>query len=97
MYRRLDVKLKLSDENGRIEIELEVDQNRNGITWRVVVCRNGAVVVTTTGTRPPERVVRGSPSDPERGRADRISAVATSPAAGAAPSPRRLSRVSWPG
>ena len=34
-------KLKLSDEDGRIEVELEVDQNRNGVRWRVVLFRNG--------------------------------------------------------
>ena len=35
-------KLKLSDENGRIEIEVEVDQNRNGVPWTVVLTRDGA-------------------------------------------------------
>ena len=30
-----DRKLKLSEENGRIEVEYEVDQNRVGDTWRV--------------------------------------------------------------
>lgn len=34
-------KLKLSRENGRVEVELEVDQNRNGVTWRIVLERNG--------------------------------------------------------
>lgn len=34
-------KLKLSPENGRTEVEFEVDQNRNGETWRVVLRRNG--------------------------------------------------------
>jgi hypothetical protein len=37
-------KLKLSQENGRIEVELEVDQNRNGVTWNVVLKRNGSEV-----------------------------------------------------
>jgi 2-methylaconitate cis-trans-isomerase PrpF len=36
-------KLKLSEENGRIEVEYEVDQNRNGVAWRVTLRRNGAV------------------------------------------------------
>ena len=30
-----DWKLKLSPENGRIEVEYEVDQNRTGDAWRV--------------------------------------------------------------
>ena len=37
-------KLKLSRENGRIEVELEVDQNRNGVRWAVVLRQNGVVV-----------------------------------------------------
>jgi hypothetical protein len=34
-------KLKLSDEDGRIEVEFEVDQNRNGVRWTVALRRNG--------------------------------------------------------
>ena len=37
-------KLKLSGENGRIEVELEVDQNRNGVPWTVVLTREGTRV-----------------------------------------------------
>ena len=37
-------KLKLSAENGRIEIEFEVDQNRNGVKWNVVLIREGVRV-----------------------------------------------------
>lgn len=36
--------LKLSREHGLTEVELEVDQNRNGVAWRVVLFRNGKVV-----------------------------------------------------
>jgi hypothetical protein len=36
-----DFKLKLSPENGRIEVEFEVDQNVNGQEWRVVLRHNG--------------------------------------------------------
>lgn len=32
---RSDWKLKLKDDNGRIEVEYEVDQNRVGDVWRV--------------------------------------------------------------
>ena len=38
-----DWKLKLSPENGRIEVEFEVDQNRNGQKWNVRMKRNGRV------------------------------------------------------
>jgi hypothetical protein len=43
-------KLKLSPENGRIEVEFEVDQNRNGVVWRVALYRNGVRVTSTTAT-----------------------------------------------
>jgi hypothetical protein len=36
-----DWKLKLSEENNRIEVEYEVDSNVNGQTWRVRLFRNG--------------------------------------------------------
>ena len=38
-----DWKLKLSPENGRIEVEFEVDQNRNGRKWNIRMKRNGNV------------------------------------------------------
>ncbi len=40
-------KLKLSHENGRIEVEFEVDQNRAGVRWAIILRRNGSVVVRT--------------------------------------------------
>jgi hypothetical protein len=43
-------KLKLSHENGRIEVEFEVDQNRNGVPWKVTLRRNGSLVASTTAT-----------------------------------------------
>jgi hypothetical protein len=36
-----DWKLKLDLDDGRIETEFEVDQNRNGQRWRVVLKRDG--------------------------------------------------------
>jgi type 1 fimbria pilin len=73
-------KLKLSDEDGRIEVEFEVDQNRNGVTWQVTIHRNGTQVASTTATtRPPSgsfevrRVIADAPGT------DRVVAAATSP------------------
>jgi hypothetical protein len=37
-------KLKLSPENGRIEVEFEVDSNRVGQTWSVRITDNGVQV-----------------------------------------------------
>jgi hypothetical protein len=60
-------KLKLSREDRGIEVEFEVDQNRNGVPWRVTLRRNGALVASATvRTRGPSgsfefrRVVSGS-------------------------------------
>jgi hypothetical protein len=46
-------KLKLSDEDGRIEVEFEVDQNRNGVRWNVVLLQNGTRIARLS------RVTRG--------------------------------------
>jgi len=43
-------KLKLSRDEGRIEVEFQVDQNRNGVPWHVTLRRNGALVASTTAT-----------------------------------------------
>ncbi len=61
-----DWKLKLDHDDGRIEAEFEVDQNRNGERWRVVLRRDGnrffKGVRTTHG---PQRLVRGRAEDAE--------------------------------
>jgi hypothetical protein len=47
---RTDWKLKLSEENGRIEVEYEVDQNRAGDAWRVRIRHDGDLVFAGTRT-----------------------------------------------
>jgi hypothetical protein len=71
-------KLKLSPENGRIEVEFEVDQNRNGVRWNVVLTRNGVkVALLSRVTRGPSgsfearRVLANGPGN------DVVRAVAT--------------------
>jgi hypothetical protein len=73
-------KIKLSEEDGRIETEFEVDQNRNGVRWKVTLKRNGVRVVSTHAT------TRGPSGSFEVRRvlangagADRITAKAVSP------------------
>ena len=41
---RSDWKMKLSEENGAIEVEYEVDQNKVGDVWRVRIRRDGNLV-----------------------------------------------------
>ena len=71
-------KLKLSEEDGRIEVEFEVDQNRNGVRWSVVLRRPTTVLARGT------RVTRGPSGSFEfrrvvgnRAGQDRIIARAT--------------------
>jgi hypothetical protein len=39
-----DWKLKLSSDNGQIELEFQVDQNKVGQTWRVRIRQNGTLI-----------------------------------------------------
>lgn len=73
-------KLKVKNDDGRLEVEFEVDQNVSGVTWRVVINRNRSPVVRTSATTggrsgsfSVERKI-GNPRGP-----DRIAARATSP------------------
>jgi hypothetical protein len=65
-------KLKLSEEDGRIEVEFEVDQNRTGVRWTVTLRRPAALLVRTTRiTRGPSgsfelRRVVGNRAGPDR-------------------------------
>jgi len=71
-------KLKLSEENGRIEVEFEVDQNRNGVPWTVVLTRNGARVAQLTRiTKPPSGSFEARRLVANRAGADVVKATAT--------------------
>ena len=45
-----DWKLKAKHDDGRIELEYEVDSNQSGQTWRVRVRDNGVRVIATRAT-----------------------------------------------
>lgn len=71
-------KLKVKPDDGRLEVEFEVDQNRNGVPWSVVVRRDGAVAAKgKRTTRAPsgsfsfERKVNGGSGDRITARAAR--------------------------
>ncbi len=74
------IELKLSPEDGRLEVEAEVDQNRNGVRWRWTILRGTRTLATGTRvTRAPSgsfevrRVVADRPGK------DRITARASRP------------------
>ncbi len=48
--RSSTAKLKLSTENGRIEVEWEVDQNRSGVVWTWRLARGGRTLASGTAT-----------------------------------------------
>jgi hypothetical protein len=48
-----DWKLKLSNEDGRIEVEYEVDQNRSGDVWQVRIRHDGDLVFAGRRTTQP--------------------------------------------
>jgi hypothetical protein len=71
-------KLKAKPDDGRLEVEFEVDQNRNGVLWKVKLRRNDKTLVSTnrrtqapSGSFSLERRI-GDPAGK-----DKISAVAT--------------------
>jgi hypothetical protein len=71
-------KLKLSRENRGIEVEFQVDENRNRVPWKVTLRRNGhrvasfrAVTHAPSGSFEIRRLIADRPG------ADRISARAT--------------------
>ena len=43
---RSDWKLKLSPDNGKIEVEFEVDSNVNGQTWQVQMLKDGSQILS---------------------------------------------------
>jgi hypothetical protein len=73
-------KIKLSEENGRIEVEFEVDQNRNGVRWAVRISQNGKSVARLAKvTRPPSGSFEARIVRPNRPGKDVFRARATSP------------------
>ena len=73
-------KLKVSRDDGRLETEFEVDQNRSGVRWKVVLKRNGRTVVSTTKTtRAPSGSFELRRLLTDGAGTDRITAKATSP------------------
>lgn len=73
-------KLKVKPDDGRLETEFEVDQNRNGVRWKVSIRRNGRLAVSTHArTKAPSGSFSVERRLADGAGKDRISARATSP------------------
>ena len=76
--RASTAKIKLSDEDGRIEVEFEVDQNRVGVRWAVQLRQNGRLVARTAKvTRAPSGSFEARKVVRNRAGTDRFVATAT--------------------
>jgi hypothetical protein len=72
-----DWKLKLSPEDGRIEVEWEIDSNRTGQVWTVVLKHNGTEVARTARkTVAPSGSFEYRRVEPNRRGTDRFNAYA---------------------
>lgn len=73
-------KLKLSEEDGRIEVELEVDQNRIGVRWVVTIAQSGMRIARLTRvTKGPSGSFTARVVAPNGPGVDRLVVRATSP------------------
>lgn len=76
-------KLKLSPENGRIEVEFQVDQNRNNRPWNVRLSDNGTLAWSgSRTTQAPSGAFTVRRLITNRVGADRIVARAVNPRTG---------------
>jgi hypothetical protein len=73
-------KLKVKADDGRLETEFEVDQNRSGVTWKVTLRRNGKVALKSSAkTKRPSGSFSFNRHLANGAGKDKISARATSP------------------
>lgn len=76
-------KLKAKHEDGRLEVEFEVDQNVSGRRWTVALRRNGAIVFRGVRvTRPPSGSFEIERRIGDPAGSDRIAASARAAAGG---------------
>jgi hypothetical protein len=70
-------KLKLSPEDGRIEVEFELDQNVNGVRWRIRMRHNGTLFFNQIRrTRAPSGSFEARAVQPNRAGPDEFRARA---------------------
>jgi hypothetical protein len=78
-----DWKLKAKSDDGRLEVELEVDSNRVGQTWQVSMSDNAVRFFSGSRvTQAPSGSFEVEKRVANKAGADRITAVATNPTSG---------------
>ncbi len=78
-----DWRLKVKPDNGRLEVEFEVDQNRNGQVWSVKLKDNGTVFFSgQRTTQAPSGSFSVTRFTSNRAGTDRIVGKATNPKTG---------------
>jgi hypothetical protein len=76
-------KIKVKPDNGRLDVEFEVDQNVNGVKWKVRIKDNGAVAFRGSATtRPPSGSFSLERRIDDLAGTDRIKGIAKNPASG---------------
>jgi hypothetical protein len=78
-----DWKLKLAPRDGRIEVEFEVDSNRNNQVWNVSLADNGATFFSGTAvTKAPSGSFKVRVITANGAGTDNVTGTATNPATG---------------
>jgi hypothetical protein len=76
-------KIKVKPDDGRIEVEFEVDQNRNGVKWKVKIKDNSQTAFKGTAkTRGPSGSFSVEKKIADRAGSDAIKAVAHNKSSG---------------
>jgi hypothetical protein len=76
-------KLKAKQDDGRLEVELEIDSNRNGQLWRVRIRDNGVRVFRgSRRTHAPSGSLEIERKVANRAGRDRLTAIARNPGSG---------------
>ncbi|MFN8187614.1 MAG: hypothetical protein U0R69_11135 [Gaiellales bacterium] len=77
---RSTMELDVDREHGRLEVELEIDQNRSGVRWQIALRHNGVRFFRgTRTTRPPSGEIDLRRLTVDRPGRDTIRAWAKSP------------------
>jgi hypothetical protein len=80
---RSEWKLKVKPDNGRLELQFEVDSNVNGQTWRVRIKQNGSrIFAGTRTTHAPSGSFEVTRRPNDAAGPDRFVARATNPSTG---------------